>query len=91
MYYVIGIILIIIGIIINVSINRRRFYRRSPTGLQQFKTFGGAVLTTWSEKLGKLLAMALILLGLFVLATGYYVNVDKEKRDTKLKVEQQRK
>lgn len=39
-YYILGIILITAGVI-NYSINRRRFYRRSPDGLQLLNLFKG--------------------------------------------------
>jgi hypothetical protein len=70
-YYILGIILIAAGVVINYSINRRRFYRRGPAGLQHFKTYSGAVATTWLERVGKLIAILLILFGVFFLFAGY--------------------
>lgn len=64
MYTIPGIILVVVGIVINVTINRNRFYRRNPSGLQQFKNYGSAVLTTYGERLGKLLAWVLIIVGI---------------------------
>ena len=70
-YYILGIISIAAGGIINYSINRRRFYRRGPAGLQHFRTYSGAVAVTWLERLGKLVAILLICVGIFFLFAGY--------------------
>lgn len=80
-YYVAAAVLFIIGFAINVSINRRRFYRRGPAGLQHFNSYGKAVLTTWGERLGKLLALALILLAIGIAGTGYRLQQEKKLKD----------
>lgn len=40
---IIGIIVFLGGVALNMSINRRRFYRRGPGGLQHFESYGKAV------------------------------------------------
>lgn len=70
-YYILGIVLIAVGVTINYLINRRRFYRRGPAGLQHFKTYSGAVATTWLERVGKLIVILLIITGIFFLFAGY--------------------
>ncbi len=40
---IIGIIVFPGGVALNMSINRRRFYRRGPGGLQHFESYGKAV------------------------------------------------
>ncbi|WP_433863855.1 molybdenum ABC transporter permease [Sphingobacterium thalpophilum] len=62
---IIGIILLLGGIALNISINRRRFYRRGPGGLQHFESYGKAVGTTFLERIGKIIAFLLIVIGLF--------------------------
>ncbi len=54
--------LFIAGIIINIVINRRRFYRRGAGGLQHYKTYGGSVFNTWIERIGKIIAYLMIFL-----------------------------
>lgn len=61
---IIGIVLLLAGIALNVSINRRRFYRRGPGGLQYFESYGKAIGTSFLERVGKLLAILLILGGI---------------------------
>lgn len=58
-----GIVLLVGGTAINYVINRRRFYRRSITGMQVFKSFERAWMTSWIEKIGKLIAWILIITG----------------------------
>ncbi|MEE1947257.1 hypothetical protein VRU48_19175 [Pedobacter sp. KR3-3] len=79
-YYVTGAILILGGLAINVSINRRRFYRRGPGGLQHFDSYSKAVFTTWGERLGKLVAIALILIGIGVMLTGRSIQNELTKK-----------
>lgn len=83
-YDALGAVMILTGIIINYAINRRRFYRRGPAGLQHFKTYGGAVVTTWLERLGKLIAIILILLGIGAFITGHdkKVTIGKSSGDS---------
>jgi hypothetical protein len=71
LYYVFGIILLIGGAGINYAVNRRRFYRRGVGGLQHFKTYSGAVVTSWFERLCKLIAIALIVFGIGMLLLGH--------------------
>jgi uncharacterized membrane protein len=71
LYYIIGAILLAIGLIINYSINRRRFNRRGVGGLQQFDSYGKAVVTTWLERFGKLIAIILIIFGIGILFLGH--------------------
>lgn len=70
-YYVIAAVLFIIGIVVNTAINRRRFYRRGPGGLQHYSSYGKAVATTWLELLGKLVALVLILFAIGFASLGY--------------------
>jgi hypothetical protein len=44
-----GVVLLVVGIAINYVINRKRFYRRSITGMQMFKSFERAWMTNWIE------------------------------------------
>lgn len=72
---IIGVILLLGGIALNISINRRRFYRRGPGGLQHFESYGKAVGTTFLERIGKIIAFLLIVIGLF-LTISYFLLPD---------------
>ncbi len=70
-YYVLGIILILIAIILNTIVNRRRFYRRGTGGLQHYGTYRAAVGHTCLDKLVKLIALSFLILGFVALVFGY--------------------
>lgn len=71
--------MLLAGIIINYTVNKRRFNRRGPGGLQHFKTYGSSVVTRIAEKLAKLTAIILILLGIGLIALGYRMQEEKKK------------
>ncbi len=71
---VLGGIALILGIGIRYIIARRKFYRRTPTGLEAFNSYERAVGTTILEKLFKFLGLLLILGGIFLLFLGWYDN-----------------
>ncbi|MGJ1335290.1 molybdenum ABC transporter permease [Sphingobacterium siyangense] len=64
---VIGIIFLVAGLTLRYWINRRRFYRRSPTGAEGFSSYEKSVAIKFIEKVGKWIAYALIIFGLFSL------------------------
>lgn len=70
MSFIIGVLMIVAGIILNITINRRRFYRRGAGGLQHFKTYSGSVFTTFFERIGKIIAIVLIIAGLALIVSG---------------------
>jgi len=73
-----GIVMLAVGIIINYIISRRRFYRRSITGMQVFKTYEHAWVTRWIERIGKLIAFLLIIGGL-ILFIGSFLPIPGTK------------
>lgn len=64
---VIGIIALVLGLGLRYWINRRKFYRRSPTGGEGFSSYEKSVVIRLVERIGKLVALALIILGLLFL------------------------
>ncbi|SFC76922.1 hypothetical protein SAMN05421747_12420 [Parapedobacter composti] len=64
---VIGIIFLVLGLGLRYWINRRKFYRRSPTGAEGFSSYEKSVIVKTSERLGKWIAYALIIFGLLSL------------------------
>jgi len=78
--------LVILAVVINIAINRKRFYRRGAGGQQHFNSYGKAVATTWLERFGKLFAIVLVLLAIVMMGKGYEQHkngVQKEKVRTK--------
>lgn len=66
-----GIIFLLAGLALRYFVNRRRFNRRSITGMQQYKNYEQAVATTFFEKVLKIVGLALILLGAFLVAGDF--------------------
>lgn len=64
---VIGIIFLVVGLGLRYWINRRRFYRRSPTGAEGFSSYEKSVAIRFVERLGKWIAYALIIFGVLFL------------------------
>ena len=65
--YIIGLAMLVVGFTINYIIARRKFNRRSITGLEEFKSFEDAWLTRLAENFGSLVAKLFILIGIFIL------------------------
>lgn len=64
---VLGIMALVVGLGLRYWINRRRFYRRSPTGAEGFSSYKSSVIIKNAERVGKLVAIALIILGVLLL------------------------
>ncbi len=64
---VLGVVLIVIGVIIRYSVGKRRFNRRTITGLEVFRSYERAWLTRFGEGVLRLIALLLIVSGISVL------------------------
>lgn len=66
----IGLAMLVSGFTINYIITRRKFNRRSITGLEEFKSFEDAWFTRLAEKFGSLVGRLFVLIGalLFMLS-----------------------
>ncbi|MCT1524012.1 molybdenum ABC transporter permease [Sphingobacterium hotanense] len=64
---VLGVLALVSGLGLRYWINRRRFYRRSPTGAQGFSSYEKSVIVTNAERVGKLVAIVLIIFGVLFL------------------------
>lgn len=60
----IGIFFVILGFIIRYKINKRRFTRRGPGGLQHFKNYEQSWLVTLIERILMVLSFIIIITGL---------------------------
>ena len=65
--YITGLAMLVVGFTINYIIARRKFNRRSITGLEEFKSFEDAWLIKLIETFGSLVAKLFILIGIFIL------------------------
>ena len=81
-----GIIALIIGVSLRYWINRRKFYRRSPMGVEGFSSYEKSVVTTFLEGSAKWISFGLIIFGLLML-WSYSKKESKEKRPVPIKVE----
>lgn len=85
---VLGIICVVAGWLLRRAVNRRRFYRRGPFGLQEFDSYNKMDFTTGGENMVKLLGLLLMIGGLFVISIyGFNKWVENERAD-KNKTEQ---
>lgn len=64
---VIGMIFLVAGLALRYWINRRKFYRRSPTGAEGFSSYEKSLAIKFIERVGKWIAYALIIFGLLSL------------------------
>lgn len=69
-----GFIVLAVGAAIRYWIGRRRFYRRGVGGLQQFSTYNKALANTFFERVMGLMALLLIVFGMFLFVVGWYNN-----------------
>ena len=63
---IVAIILLVLGLLIRYIVGRRRFNRRTIAGLQQFKNYNIAVLTTVLERLFNVIANLMIIGGIIL-------------------------
>ena len=76
------------GLGLRYWINRRRFYRRSPTGAEGFSSYEKSVAIKFVERVGKRVAYALIIFGL--LSLWVYSREKKEKTPQNIEVQKPR-
>jgi hypothetical protein len=65
-----GIVLLVIGAAMRYWVNRRRFNRRTITGIQVFSNYEKAVTLTYFEKLVKLAGLLILGFGILLIASG---------------------
>lgn len=66
-----AIILFLSGFMMKYFVNRRRFNRRTVTGMELFNSYEKAWLTKLIEKLAVLIGTGLIFLGLIILVMNW--------------------
>ncbi|HSH65033.1 MAG TPA: molybdenum ABC transporter permease [Bacteroidia bacterium] len=89
--FVFGIISFVIAIVLLYWINRRKFYRRNMAGIEGFSSFETSVLVRFLEAIGKLLAYALIIFGIFLIWTHFLLKkYEKKQQKQNVKIERSR-
>jgi uncharacterized protein YjeT (DUF2065 family) len=68
--FVVGLALLLIGLIIRYSVGRRRFNRRTPFGLQQYRSYNEALATRSGEGCARVIGILLVLAGLLLVLVG---------------------
>lgn len=84
---ILGIIALALGVVLIYWINRRKFYRRNVAGLQEFSSFEASVFVRFMERIGKLLAYGLIILGILFLWI-YSSEKDRDEPQPETKTEE---
>jgi len=79
MILIIGIVAIILGGYLRYWINKNRFDRRNPSGLQQFTSYNKSLAITGFERVVKTIGMLLVLVGLLFVVTYFYNKRTAEK------------
>lgn len=69
----ISIVFLLLGFLLRYWINRRKFNRRGVAGLEGFSNYEKATAVQFLERLGKILSIFLILIGILFFY-GYYRN-----------------
>jgi hypothetical protein len=68
---VIGIILLFIGGLIRYKISKRRFNRRNPFGLQQYRSYDESLITRTGEGCVAAIGAVFILAGILLCLVGF--------------------
>ena len=68
--FVAGIVVLLLGLLIRYSVGRRRFNRRTPFGLQQYRSYNEALATRSGEGCARVIGNLLILAGAVLVLVG---------------------
>jgi hypothetical protein len=89
MNLILAIIFIAGGFFLRFQINKRQFNRRNAAGVEIFKSYGNAVTTQMTEKVGRYVGFFLIIIGIF-LAISFFFRPSGGIHDTNKKVNKHR-
>jgi len=81
-----SIVSLFIGLSLRYWINRRKFYRRGPMGVEGFSSYEKSVVITFFERVTKWISIGFIIFGLLML-WSYSKKKSSEKKLTQIKVE----
>lgn len=76
--FVLGTLALVIGIALRLWISKRKFYRRNPAGMEEFKNFRTSIFTTILELVFNILGFILIVGGILILLLGLYATMQSK-------------
>lgn len=66
----VGLLLAALGAAGKIWVSRRRFYRRNMAGVEEFRSYGGALITRAVERVVNLTSWCLLVVGLVAMASN---------------------
>lgn len=60
------------GFFLRFQINKRQFNRRNVAGIEEFKSYGSAYTTQMAEKVGRLVGIFLMVIGVLLLLSFFF-------------------
>ena len=81
-----GIIALITGFSLRYWINRQKFYRRGPMGVEGFSSYEKSVVITFFERVTKWISIGFIIFGL-LMVWSYSKKKSREKKRPQIKDE----
>ena len=78
-----SIVSLFIGLSLRYWINRRKFYRRSPMGVEGFSSYEKSVVITFFERVTKWTSIGFTIFGLLMLWSYSRNNKDREEQTEK--------
>jgi hypothetical protein len=64
------------GFFLRFQINKRQFNRRNAAGVEEFKSYGTAYTTQILEKIGRIIGVFFIIIGIFM-ALSFFFGANK--------------
>ena len=71
--FVAGPLFLMVSMLLDHGVRRKRFYRRNASGLESFPSYRVKVFVRFSERIRRLVASVVGLIGLFLLAAGFLI------------------
>jgi len=60
------------GFFLRFQINKRQFNRRNAAGVEEFKSYGSAYTTQMLEKIGRIVGVFFIIVGIFLALSFFF-------------------
>ena len=60
------------GFFLRFQINKRQFNRRNAAGVEEFKSYGSAYTTQMLEKIGRIVGVFFIIIGIFLALSFFF-------------------
>jgi hypothetical protein len=76
LFYVVGIVFILLSIYLSYWRGKRKFNRRNMAGLETFSTYEKSLTTRWLENSASFISILLMVLGIIILLAAYFGGAD---------------